>query len=72
MPLELEQDKNTLRKLQEALRHFGHYVPVPSDDTHLYAYGDENTNGVLHELAYEGGALSVGDLRDILSILEAI
>ena len=53
------------QKLKDALASHDSFGAVPDDKQIYVCYRD-----TLYEFAYEGGALKLGDLRDILRELE--
>lgn len=63
---DLDMLRNSAFKLLEGFQYFDQYDPVPSDDTQIFAVPDGDD---LHKFAAEEGALTVGNLRDVLALL---
>ena len=59
---------DTVQKLREGLKHFDRYRPVPTDDSPVMAFPHDDD--CVYEFAHSNGQLSVGDLRDLLTLLE--
>lgn len=60
--------KRVRERLKQGLEHFDRYSPTPPDDTPIIAEEDN----CMFEMATVDDCLRVGDLRNILIILEGL
>ena len=66
----LEQQQAVTR-LKQGLKHHDYFGAKP-DDSPVMIVPDKHSGNVLYELPYDGGRLTLGDLRDILSMFEEV
>lgn len=61
--------KRVRERLKQGLEHFDRYSPAPPDDCNILA---DNVDCLYEFAVAEEDCLRVGDLRNILTILEAL